>query len=858
MLAAGSSSAQELSSIGTDFWLGFMPNTQKTADHITLLVSSLYETGNKLIIEYFGGGNGSASKTTIVVFSKAEKKVIDLDPILAETRKTETVDYQAIHIHTEKPVSLYGYSYRPTTAEGFLALPTTMFGKNYYAVCQIQNEQNSNLNVNMPEGEFLIIAPYDSTRVTITSSSCTRKESGYKMLHKKNDSWQVVLMKGQTYLVRASADTLSKITSYNLTGSFIRSDKPVAFISGHEGVDNDGENGGGYVAEMLPPIESWQSTYNYLSLRTPNPSSDPTTTLLVVAGDSNITLMLNGQIVAFMSKGSTKTLDYYQYAFDGTISTVNNKPIQIMEFRYGYGYFYADKGHEPPFHSTMSLVPSADTTLSFIPIAQPVDYDTIPPDSHGTDGRGYWNFVGSNRYSPEQNIPLIIKPNGDPMLCGKSLDASYAFPAVWKITKHTADTTKPFAVVTDLGCGEYDVMIKDTAHGLSLPFEAGKLAEARFIADTSDPVKPSVVSHNFICEPIGTFHTGDSLFHCKLHVGDLFKPANAHIYAQDFSGNELHVFVTNNALGASLEYEPTFGYIVGYGKQACFDRVYHYKKEAGPDTAVTVVFAELAGADSSFVLQGTIPALPAKLYAGDSLVVRYCVNAPDTGIFHFDTLIVHSLCVNYSVVVSAMGKTGLLVAQDLHFPDLAVGEEKCLPMNLFNEGDIPLTVTGAAFIDTVFSLDASITLPFAIAPRSLQKVTLCYSPNTHGVKDSAIVNWQTDLIAPFDKSIKTYSILKGAAAGTSSVEDSTVKPLPLAITALYPNPANSVLHVSYQSEHASTIKMYDINGKPIYEKQAEEGMHSISIAVKTVAAGNYRLVLRSGIESVESAVNVVH
>jgi hypothetical protein len=109
-------------------------------------------------------------------------------------------------------------------------------------------------------GMFMVIAQENGTYVEINTSAPTEKDRVPK------SSFFVTLNRGETYLVK-SKPTPGINGTNDLTGSLVKSNKPVAVLSGHSRTaspqvqfskDDDSKN---HLIEMLPPITTWGKEY---------------------------------------------------------------------------------------------------------------------------------------------------------------------------------------------------------------------------------------------------------------------------------------------------------------------------------------------------------------------------------------------------------------------------------------------------------------------------------------------------------------------------------------------------------------------------------------------------------------------
>ena len=152
-------------SAGTDFWLSFMPNYLGPADNIRIFIGS--GTLNKVQVDVYGGSITPLQHFTQTVQPDGIWTLTLPSTRMAEERLQEVPEYKGIHVYSQNPIAVYGFSNVITTTDSYLAIPTPGLGTEYYPSCFYDD---SYMEYNMPDplaGEFVIIAPYDNTMVTI-------------------------------------------------------------------------------------------------------------------------------------------------------------------------------------------------------------------------------------------------------------------------------------------------------------------------------------------------------------------------------------------------------------------------------------------------------------------------------------------------------------------------------------------------------------------------------------------------------------------------------------------------------------------------------------------------------------------
>jgi hypothetical protein len=164
-----------------------------------------------------------------------------------------------------------------------------------------------------------------------------------------------------------------------------------------------------------------------------------------------------------------------------------------------------------------------------------------------------------------------------------------------------------------------------------------------------------------------------------------------------------------------------------------------------------------------FVISSTIPALPVTLKHNDSLKINICFQAKDTFAVS-DNLLFNLDCLPVQIAVSGSGGTGFIYASDKDFGRLFSDSTVCDTVGIYNQGKYPFTITSVSLSgSTAFSFTDAGLLPLIIPPNQKRLLHVCYTP--HGVgSDSTIIQWNTDITAPFTETPKGFSVLKGERA----------------------------------------------------------------------------------------------
>jgi hypothetical protein len=141
-----------------------------------------------------------------------------------------------IQVTADKPISVS--TYQAWNGNGELArhLPVEAWGKNYFTMNFYQDRYGTSANGGGPfyrPSQILIVADKDNTMVTYSPTVTT--EGGTDMPSTvKGSSNTVELMRGETFLIKSKIDeNQNKEFTTDLSGTWVRANKPVGVISGH-------------------------------------------------------------------------------------------------------------------------------------------------------------------------------------------------------------------------------------------------------------------------------------------------------------------------------------------------------------------------------------------------------------------------------------------------------------------------------------------------------------------------------------------------------------------------------------------------------------------------------------------------
>lgn len=285
-------------------------------------------------------------------------------PIAAEDK--------AFEINSNVPISVNVLTGKTFSTEGYTAIPVDSWGTHYI--------HNSYYDYSEPvydwKTNFVIVASEDNTEVTVKlkghSTGSLTGNPGLSI----GDSIKIVLNKYQTYLFQGTGTTAGL---FDLSGTDIKSNKPIGLISGHErallpyqveiitqGRDN--------LLEMLPPVSAWGKEYFTVEL---DRGTDKGDYFRVVASENNTQISIKWFDKNDKTKIDEKNItlnanEFYEYNIDelnkssirGTSHFKADKPILVCQYSYSAGWDDTEVNTFDPF--MINLSPVEQYSKSFI------------------------------------------------------------------------------------------------------------------------------------------------------------------------------------------------------------------------------------------------------------------------------------------------------------------------------------------------------------------------------------------------------------------------------------------------------------------------------------------------------------
>lgn len=651
---------------GTDFWIGMMPNYLAPAQMITIFVTS--GTANTVHCDFYGGSETPVDARTAYVKADSFCTFYQTSTALAEERTPERPEYKAIHVYARSPIIVTAMTHSPMTTDSYLALPAHGLGTEYIASCYYDDMYSG--IADPLAGEFLIVAPYDSTHVHIGPVRApTRSDSTGKLSHDRGSSWDVTLQRGQTYLVQSTG---LGIGDDDLTGTPITSDKPISFISGHQRASmpihatNESKD---HLCEMYPPVDEWGTEYYDMPMAGRTIVGDY---IRLIAGDDNVRIRENGRIIAQLSKKGD-FVDREKVTEPVIYQSVDNsgsgtwKKFLAVQFAYSAGES-GDPGPGDPF--AIALPPKEqfqkrmlfrvpDTPpgtaytshITFITRTDSVDKLVLngrPISSYPLVGRVQISTTNMSaiRVRGLSTVGPYLAECGAPFgayLYGYSDEDSYGHPVSMGLRTMSADTMAPTESHMT-ACGRFDLRVSD----VSIPRMAySGISDISMIADSGD-WRWSTPSYNYSLSFTRPLMAGDTVASATLTPIDLTKDAYAALWVTDRAGNDT---IFQYRYQAPIVRLAPQNLPVRYGQVLL-----------GADSCRSITLTNLSNAqltiDTVSLTRGarfTFSGITRDtLLAGDSIRFDVCFRPTDS-LLTRDTLIVATPCLSYVIPLEGRG-----------------------------------------------------------------------------------------------------------------------------------------------------------------------------------------------------------
>jgi len=338
---------------GKDFWFGFMEGRNYQVGHFNeITITSTYTCKYDIFI-----GKSQIPYTSGTVLPNDPVR-ITIDWTMVEAIGSETIQEKAIHLISDNPLNVYAFNWSMNSSEVALIFPKESLGNEYYAMCYTPHINGNGVNSGSGRNsEFLIVASEDNTVVQITSSKVTDNGKPAEI------PYSIMLNKGELYQVQSENLPIPVWPGQgDLTGSYIKSNKPVALYSGSLSTTVPGDDevsAWDHLYEQIPPIQTWGRKFIAVPLKTRHED-----TYRVLAAEDNTTIRIGNKPPVILDKGQ-----YHEFMLLFTEPSLieSDKPILLAQYSNSNSVDFAFTGGDgDPFMVIVSPVNQTREKVAFV------------------------------------------------------------------------------------------------------------------------------------------------------------------------------------------------------------------------------------------------------------------------------------------------------------------------------------------------------------------------------------------------------------------------------------------------------------------------------------------------------------
>lgn len=304
----------QISTIGKEFWVGFMDNNRilpGAPDKAVLEITAVEDA--ILTIEYLG-----TTRSSSLTKGSRYNLIVDSQTTDLLHRFSGRVENKGIYISSTGDLSVYAFNERVRSADGTVVLPVGALGKDYLVTSHFERLTYSvNYDGNIDnESSLLVIATEDDTQIEITKSKSTTPIS-------------IKLNRGQSYQIKER---------YDLTGSRVRvigddanSCKKIAVFGGNKWT-SVGNCGGANdnLFQQAYPVTTWGQSFIHVALEGRTSGE----LVKVLASEDNTEVFVNGAARGTINSTKFLTIDF---DVNETTSITTSKPSSVTVFSKSQG-----------------------------------------------------------------------------------------------------------------------------------------------------------------------------------------------------------------------------------------------------------------------------------------------------------------------------------------------------------------------------------------------------------------------------------------------------------------------------------------------------------------------------------------
>lgn len=345
-------SAEDISNRGKEFYFAFMPNYHNNKfatnqvlsnnDSLYIFISSdiacagtlsYYDNRGNLLTQNIQINNPDDVFTIRLLYKDFELIGQNDSGTLLFPNSIDDLERpvrRSFHLEMEQDVTLVIHNQAQLTSDGCLVYPVNSLGNNYF-VFSHNSSFNRTFNGISVDGsstpsQFLIIATEDDTEIEIEPSSPTWRH--------RLEAHSINLNKGDVYLVQSDilgARSYPNNTEFDLTGTNLKSTKPIAVMGGHQraNIPHQLVTSRDILMSQMIPLEAWGRNVFIVPFIDPQNilNSESDITKITVAYDDT-DIYLAGEYYTTLNKGEKLILP-----IDEPMFVEGDKPIRACIYK---------------------------------------------------------------------------------------------------------------------------------------------------------------------------------------------------------------------------------------------------------------------------------------------------------------------------------------------------------------------------------------------------------------------------------------------------------------------------------------------------------------------------------------------
>jgi len=305
----------QLSTMGKEFWVGFMENNRSLPNgnnpgnpDFAVIVISADENATG-VIEHLG-------LSTTFSLAAGQQFTFRMPSLTQDLlhRTTGVIENKGIHIISTGKIAVHAFNERSLSADGTVVLPVAALGKDHFITSHYEFWNNGSNN----ESTLLVVAVEDNTQIEITTSVGTLSGNVAKVPS------TIILNRGQSYQIKAKED---------LTGSRVRvvganadDCKKIAVFGGNKWT-RVGSCGGAndHLFQQAYPVNTWGSSFVHVALEGRSSGE----LVKVLAAEDGTEVFVNGTSRGILNQAEWISI---QFGEDESAKIVTSKPASVTVF----------------------------------------------------------------------------------------------------------------------------------------------------------------------------------------------------------------------------------------------------------------------------------------------------------------------------------------------------------------------------------------------------------------------------------------------------------------------------------------------------------------------------------------------